>query len=122
MKKLISSLLMAGLMTGTAQAGGADVVDVKVRAQSDDSFSFSVTVAHGDEGWEHYADSWQVLGSDGTVFGTRVLAHPHVDEQPFTRSKSGIKIPAGVTSVLVRAGDSVHGYSGKEMTVNLPGR
>ena len=37
-------------------------------------------------GWEHYANKWDVVGPDDTILGTRVLLHPHVNEQPFTRS------------------------------------
>ena len=54
----------------------------------------------------------------GRVLATRVLLHPHVDEQPFTRSHS-VKIPRDVDEVTVRAHDKVHGYGGAEMTVAL---
>jgi hypothetical protein len=49
----------------------------------------------------------------------RTLHHPHVEEQPFTRSLSGVRVPAGVDQVSVRARDSVHGYGGETVTVNL---
>ena len=60
-----------------------------------------------------------VVGPDGAVLGSRVLAHPHVDEQPFTRSLSGISIGETIGSVTVRARDSVHGFGGAEMNVDL---
>jgi hypothetical protein len=47
------------------------------------------------------------------------LAHPHVDEQPFTRGQSGIEIPEGVTSVTVRAHDIVDGFGGMTVLVDL---
>ncbi|WP_246660590.1 hypothetical protein [Nitratireductor sp. XY-223] len=100
-------------------AGEVDVVDVKAERQSNGEWRFSVTLLHGDEGWDHYADRWDVVGPDGTVYGKRVLAHPHENEQPFTRSLSGVAIPEGVTSVTVRGNDSVHGLGGKEMVVEL---
>lgn len=103
----------------TALAGGADVVDAKAIQSGNGSWTFSVTVKHADEGWDHYADKWEVVAPDGKVLATRVLAHPHVDEQPFTRSKRGVDIPDGVTQVTIRAGDKVHGPGGKEMTVTL---
>jgi len=113
-------LAAAFLLTPVAAfAGGADVVGAKAIKSGDGSWTFSVTVKHADEGWDHYADKWEVVAPDGTVLATRVLAHPHVDEQPFTRSKRGVKIPDGVTQVTVRAGDKVHGLGGKEMTVTL---
>jgi hypothetical protein len=81
---------------------------------------FEVTLRHDDTGWDHYADEWQVLDpATGEVLGRRVLAHPHVDEQPFTRSQSGIEIPEDTTSVLVRAKCNVHGFGGREVEVDL---
>ena len=100
-------------------AGEADVVGVKARSGGDGTWSFSVTVRHDDEGWDHYADRWELLGPDGEVLGTRVLLHPHVGEQPFTRSLGGVEIPEGLGKVVVRARDSVHGYGGKEMGIEL---
>lgn len=107
---------------GQTLAGEADVVDVGVRHSAGGTFRFDVTVRHADEGWEHYADKFEILGPDGQALGTRVLAHPHVNEQPFTRSLGGVRIPAGLTSVEVRAHDIIHGLGGKTQTVPLPGR
>ncbi len=119
MRKLFSVLFVLSLST-SAFAGEVDVVGVKVSG-SGTTFNFSVTVEHADTGWEHFANRWEVVGEDGTVYGTRVLAHPHVNEQPFTRLGSAI-VPEGVKSVIIRANDLVHGLGGKEMKIALPGR
>ena len=103
-----------------AHAGEADVLEVVVRVQPDGAFGFDVTLRHADEGWDHYADAWDVVAPDGTVLATRVLYHPHVHEQPFTRSLGGVKVPEGLTGITIRAHDSVHGYGGVEKTVRLP--
>lgn len=103
-----------------ARAGEADVLEVVVRVQPDGAFGFDATLRHADEGWDHYADAWDVVAPDGTVLATRVLYHPHVDEQPFTRSLRGVKVPEGVSEITIRAHDSVHGYGGAEKTVALP--
>lgn len=103
----------------TALAGKADVLKVNITQQGD-SYRFDVTVAHEDTGWDHYADAWEVVGPDGKVLGVRTLAHPHENEQPFTRSLGGVKIPAGVDAVTVRAHDKVHGWGGAEVTVKVP--
>ena len=79
----------------------------------------SVTVQHDDEGWDHYADRWEVLNSSGGEIATRELAHPHVDEQPFTRSLPGVRIPEGLTQVRIRAHDSVHAYGGTEVDSDI---
>jgi len=115
-------VLAAVMLCSPASAGEADVVDVRVQMQVDGSYRFDATVRHADVGWDHYADAFEIIGPDGDVLGARVLAHPHVDEQPFTRSLGGVKIPPGVASVAVRARDKVHGLGGKTYQVKLPGR
>ena len=112
----LSTLLVASI----SSAGEADVTAVDVARSADGTYRFDVTVQHGDEGWKHYANRWEVLAPDGAVLGTRTLYHPHVDEQPFTRSLSGVEIPHGVSSVTVRAHDLVHGDGGAEMVVDIP--
>lgn len=114
----ILSILFVLMIASSASAGEADVLQVKAN-QSGSLWSFAVTVQHADEGWDHYADRWEVLTTEGEVLGTRVLAHPHVGEQPFTRSLGGVDIPAGLKGVVVRARDSVHGYGGAKVSVKL---
>ena len=103
-------------------AGEADVLSVAVQSTSDGKFHFSVTVRHADVGWKHYADAFEIVGPTDKVLGTRVLLHPHETEQPFTRSLGGVRVPAGIKAVNVRARDKVHGLGGKIMRVKLPGR
>jgi hypothetical protein len=118
MRSFVLSLLIA-LTTSPAFAGEVDVVDAQATKAADGSYRFDVTLRHADEGWEHYADAWDILAPDGTVLATRVLYHPHVDEQPFTRSLSGVEIPAGMAHVTIRGHDKVHGYGGSELTLSL---
>ncbi len=105
---------------GMAQSGEADVVKVGIARVSSGTYTFHVTLRHADTGWEHYADKWDVVGPDDTILGTRVLLHPHVNEQPFTRSLSGVRIPSDITAVTIRAHDKVHGYGGREVSVAIP--
>ena len=60
------------------------------------------------------------LAPDGTLLGQRILLHPHVDEQPFTRDLYGVAVPEGVAEVTVRARHKPKGYDGAVMTVPLP--
>jgi hypothetical protein len=78
--------------------------------QSGDAWSFNVTLAYPDTGWEDYADGWQVETPDGQILGLRILFHPHVNEQPFTRSMSGVVIPPDVSEVVIRSHTLVNGY------------
>ena len=91
-----------------------------VRAQGNDgTWSFDVTMTYPDTGWEDYADGWHVETTDGEILGTRILLHPHVDEQPFTRSLGGVVIPEGVTEVVVRSHNLISGYAPEVVTVPI---
>lgn len=79
----------------------------------------SVTLSHPDSGWDHYADGWEVLTPDGTSLGLRALAHPHVDEQPFTRSLSGVQVPDGLEVLHIRARCNQHGWSDEVFVLPL---
>ena len=107
------------LVSAPALPDEADVVSVDAICHNGSTCDFNVTVRHADEGWDHYADRWEVRTLDGKRLAIRELAHPHVNEQPFTRSLMSVRIPDSVTEVIVRARDSVHGYGGKEVTVQL---
>lgn len=71
----------------------------------------AVTLAHPDTGWDHYADGWEVLDAEGNRLGYRRLHHPHVDEQPFTRSLNSVMPPDGAQEVFIRARCSVDGWA-----------
>ena len=113
--------IFAVVLSTLSSASFADPPTVEaVRAtKSGDAWSFDVTLSHPDTGWEDYADGWRVLDVDGNDLGTRVLYHPHVNEQPFTRSLSGVVIPDGQTEVMIEARDSVGGWSGAYFPVTL---
>lgn len=119
---LIGFLLAAcggGRQDATSGNGCADVLAVEVTAGDGRAFGFDVTIRSPDVGWEKYADMFEVLAPDGTVLGTRVLTHPHVDEQPFTRSLDGVVVPVGIDRVIVRSRDSVEGFCGETVEVGL---
>lgn len=114
MRYLIATLLLAT----PALAEAPDIVDVTA-TQGADGWRFDVTIAHPDADWDHYADGWRVELADGTELGIRVLAHPHVAEQPFTRSLSGVAIPKGIGQVFVRSRCNVDGWSEGRTVVDL---
>ena len=117
MKRLLCLFL---LCPAAVAANEADVTDVVVACNDERRCSFHVTVKHRDTGWDHFAESWEVLSPEGKVLARRKLNHPHVNEQPFTRSLDGVKIPQGITEVTVRAKDNKHRYGGDTVTVAIP--
>jgi hypothetical protein len=104
---------------GFAAAGEAEVISATARCDATSLCEIIVTLEHADEGWRHYADRWDVLDPEGRVLATRVLRHPHVQEQPFTRSLPDVQLPAGLTHVSVRGHDSVHGDGAAEQRVEI---
>lgn len=112
--------LLSSLIAWPACAGEAHVAAVRLGPEGDDRFTVYVTVQHADTGWQHYSDLWQVMAPDGTVLAERQLLHPHVDEQPFTRSLRGVTIPAGIERITVRAHDTQHGFGGETITAEVP--
>jgi hypothetical protein len=103
-----------------AQDARADVVAVRLRRNPDGTFDVAVTIRSDDTGWDRYADRFEVLAPNGTVLGVRELLHPHEDEQPFRRSLTGLRLPAGLTEVVVRARMKGIGYRGTTQRVAVP--
>ena len=117
--KMILACALAILTPLAALAEPPKVTDVAVQ-RDDMGWEFKVTVQHPDTGWDHYADAWEVMSEDGTVLATRILHHPHVEEQPFTRSLHQIVLPDGTRRVFIRARCSTGDVSAPLTPVDLP--
>ncbi|MFT5064884.1 MAG: hypothetical protein ACJAXK_000243 [Yoonia sp.] len=97
----------AFILTFLAGAASADAPVIETATFA--SGRFDVTLSHPDTGWDHYADGWRVEDADGAVLGLRVLGHPHVNEQPFTRS---LRIDGQLPAVVyIRARCILDGWS-----------
>ena len=94
-----------------------DVVDASVSCD-DDTCTVEATISSPYDSTERYADAFRVSTTDGDVLGERELTHDHAEEQPFTRSLTGVEIPAAVDEVVVEGHDLEHGWGGK--TVSVP--
>lgn len=117
---LACSLMATGLLSLPNSAFANDVEIVETRFEkSGDTWTVHTTLRHNDTGWDHYADKWRVIDRHSKTLGERVLFHPHENEQPFTRSQSGIRIPDDVPVVYVEAHDKVHGWSKQRVLVDL---
>jgi len=108
------------VFSATAWAGEADVLSAKITKGGGGTYNFDVTIRSNDRGWDYFCDRFEVLTPDGKVLGMRTLLHPHETEQPFTRELYGVKIPAGLKEVRIRARHKPKGYDGKTITVALP--
>lgn len=110
--------LIAALAAGPALAGDPVVKGVTVEKVGM-LWNVHVTLEHRDTGWDHFADGWEVLDKHGKKLAYRELMHPHVKEQPFTRSISGVVIPDGTREIFIKPHCSVHGWSKTLMRVEL---
>lgn len=106
------TILALSLMPMSLAADPATITAAEARPGSG-GWTVSVTLRHEDTGWDDYADGWRLLAPDGTVIATRVLVHPHVNEQPFTRSLSGVDLPYG--DVMVESSTNVTGWGGEKV-------
>jgi hypothetical protein len=92
----------------TAPAPKADVLSVEVSGDPG-AYTFSVEISSPDLGCNQYADWWEVIDEEGELVYRRILAHSHVNEQPFTRSGGPVPV-AEDTVVWVRAHMNPGGY------------
>ncbi len=97
----------------------ADVTNAVALQIKPGYYRFNVTISSPDTGWRKYANAFRVRLPGGKILGVRTLYHPHVNEQPFTRSLLGVRIPPGVGEVVVEARDSVAGWGGKRVGVKI---
>lgn len=96
-----------------------DVVDATATLDADGTWTFAVTLSSPYDGPDRYADAWRVVAPDGTVLGERSLLHHHANEQPFTRSLSGVTIGTDVDTVTIEGRDQRYGYGGGTLTIDL---
>jgi len=124
MKRQNAAIIIMAILLHLATLSIAYAGDVKILAADflktgDSRWSISVTLKHGDTGWDHYADKWRLVDADNNILGERVLFHPHVNEQPFTRSLHDVMIPEDITIVYIEAYDKVHGWTPDRLKADM---
>ena len=117
-KKWAISLIVLAVSL-QAWAGDVSIRAAEFQKSGNATWAVNVTLQHADSGWDHYADNWRVVDEAGNVLGDRVLVHPHVNEQPFTRGLGKVSVPNGMTTVYIEAHDKVHGWTANRLVVDL---
>lgn len=111
-------IVMSLLVTNVVFASDIEIVKVKLTQQTG-TWRADVTLNHADTGWKHYADAWRLVDEKGSVIGKRTLYHPHVNEQPFTRSLYDFQIPINTKMIFVEAHDLNRGWSANKVKIDL---
>ena len=93
----------------------AHIMGVSYERTGADTYTMSATVRHDDAGWEDYANVIKLEG-ERVQNGIRELLHPHDNEQPFTRSQSGVNATG---EVRVSANDNKEGQDGTVVVLAL---
>lgn len=97
-----------------------DVLRAELARDGVGTYTLEVTMSSPYDTPERYADGWRVLDEDRNELGSHTLTHDHAEEQPFTRSQTGLTIPADVDLVTVEGRDLQYGYGGAAVTVAVP--
>lgn len=116
LKKMLTMIVL--LFSTAVFANDVEIVKVVLTSQTG-TWRADVTLKHADTGWKHYADAWRLVDDKGNEIGKRTLYHPHVNEQPFTRSLSSFHIPKDKKIIFVEAHDLKHGWSSNRVKIDM---
>ncbi len=115
-----SASASADIGPDTQNADHPDVLAAVLTSEGDRTWSLEVTLSSQYDSPGRYADGWRVLDADGKVLGVHTLTHDHADEQPVTRTQTGLKIPDGVDVVTIEGKDTENGFGGATLKVKVP--
>lgn len=111
-------LILCYFFGSAAFASDIDIVKVVLTKQSG-TWRADVTIKHNDTGWKHYVDAWRLVDEKGNEISKRTLYHPHVNEQPFTRSLNSFHIPKDKKILYVEAHDLNRGWDTKKIMIDM---
>jgi hypothetical protein len=113
-----SATVEATVAEASAEQRFPDIIDATAE-QTNLGWTFNVTVSSPYDSADRYADAWRIIGPEGTVYGTRELAHDHAAEQPFTRTIQAVEIPDDVDVVTIEGRDQANGWGGRTFELTL---
>ena len=116
LKKYLAFIVL--LASTSVFANDVEIIKVVLTGQTG-TWRADVTLKHADTGWKHYADAWRLVDEAGNEIGKRTLYHPHVNEQPFTRSLSDFQISCDTNIIFVEAHDLKHGWSSNRVKIDM---
>ena len=96
-------MLLLSMLTVSAFAQPPLILKAEANVKSNQLFNITVTIRHPDTGWDHYASEWVVIADDEKEIAKRTLYHPHVNEQPFTRSLADVLLPTEANKITIKA-------------------
>ena len=114
----IGLFISAFIFSLPVSANDVEIIKVVLTKRAG-TWQADVTLKHEDTGWKHYADGWRLVDSNGDEIGKRTLYHPHVNEQPFTRSLTGFYLAKEMKTIFVEAHDLKHGWSADKVEIDL---
>ncbi|WP_298806698.1 hypothetical protein [uncultured Lentibacter sp.] len=103
--------LLALLLTSATALADAPTITKVEASRAGMGWRFDVTLSHPDTGWDHFANGWEIVDAAGKRIAHRELMHPHIDEQPFTRSLRNVMLPDGLRTIRIRAHCRPSGWS-----------
>jgi hypothetical protein len=115
----IASAALGLLLAGPAFADAPDVVDA-IATEAGGRWTVTVTIAHHDTGWDHFAKGFAVLLPDGTRLAYLEFSHPHIGQDTFAASLTGLRISNDVPFLLIRTRCNLVGWAAEPVQIDLP--
>ncbi|MFE4108266.1 hypothetical protein [Almyronema epifaneia] len=109
-----NSTAIAPSTPASTAASFAEVIAVEATAGEPGAYTLAVTIKSPDTGCDQYANWWEVISEEGDLIFRRVLAHSHVEEQPFWRPGGAIAVQPEQT-LIIRAHMYPTGYGRQAM-------
>ena len=107
------------------EGANADVLRVRALQEGETLWRFEVTIQHPDTGAKDRVDGWDLLLPDdsvvkpvpGSAFTQAIDGE--ISTQPEVHVQTGIVIPVDTELLRVRAHDSVDGFGGRELLIDM---